>query len=1341
MPSADSSRDALLERLAEEFVERHRRGEQPAVSEYAARHPDLAADIHDLFPALIQVEQLKPVAGDLTGAFASESVPADSQAPERLGEYRILRPVGQGGMGVVYEAEQESLGRHVALKVLPRQALLKGTYLERFRREAKAAARLHHTNIVPVFGVGECDGAHFYAMQFIRGEGLDKVLGDLRRLRSAPGQPTSLPSEASVAHSLLTGRLAPAAVSPEPSAATATDGAPSSVTLSAGGTESHYARGVARVGLQVADALAYAHRQGILHRDIKPSNLLLDLQGTVWITDFGLAKVEGTDDLTQAGDIVGTLRFMAPERFDGRSLPQSDVYGLGVTLYELLTLRPAFDDTNKARLMEKVLHEPPLSPRKLDRRIPRDLETVVLKCLAKDPAERYVSADVLAEDLRRFLADRPILARRSTWRERTWRWCRRNPLVAALIATVLVLLTVTAVGGVAMSLRLSDALGQAERDRDKARDAEQERKNQLFESLVSEAKAQRFSGRGGQRFGTLESVRKAVALARELGKPPKVFDELRNLAIAALALPDLHLLKEWEGYPEGSRSIVFDDTLERYVRIDNQGKITVRRVADDTEIARRTGEKPTVSLGGFDEGGRALILLDAADNSRIRWRFDPSETVLLGKNPALFAEDTSKIATADRKLLVTLNPKTGRLSVHELTSGKHLRDIPFGIWPAAPAPVMTHVWAMHPWRRQLAIAMSADGSPAPLVHVLDLDQGKVQAELVSDPQLKYMLRLAWHPDGRTLAAGYWYGIVLWDVPSRKAITPRIEHKGGWGLFDVGISLSGQLMSTCSTWGGGIKFWHPYTRKLLLSLPGKNFQPTTPTPDGRMYTHQMQGTRVHLWATEPSPVLRVLVRNPVRRPVREYRRNSVHRDGRLLAVGSSDGVSLFDLRNGLDVGHLDIGYTPNVEFDPATGDLLTLGVLGLLRWPVHADAKDLERLRIGRPKQLVAMPTPASFDFHISRNGRTIAVAQPSRVLLLHADRPHRVILPVGVRQQLSISPDGQWIGTGGGGECAVHVWEAHTGRLVKSQHFDKPGLAQFTPDGKRLLAGSMEKCRFWRSDDWQELPPVIEKGSDAGWSSGTGPLPEFTPDGQLLAWESGEGALRLLSTATGREVARLESPDQGRCGYTTFTPGGRFLITTNYDTTTLHVWDLHELRRLLREMSLDWDAPSDPAAANDEPTRLLLPPLQVEIPDDTRGLVQKWQTALQRNNEAWRLLAGPAEKRDPPRALKLMEQALQDVPDEPIYLNTLGVAQYRNGQHQKALVTLEKSLAAGKGESDAFDLFFLAMCHSKLGNAGKAKDCFDRGVKWTKAQKDLSPQWAEELKAFRAEAEAELRAR
>src|SRR5262249_14168346 len=341
----------------------------------------------------------------------------------QLGDYQILREVGRGGMGVVYEAQQLSLGRHVAIKVLPAHALLDPRKLGRFRREARAAARLHHTNIVPVFGVGEQDGCHFYVMQFIHGLSLDTVLDELRRLRlprgkqaptqgDAPGRPTNVSQDVSavdVARNLLSGAFRqpePAgalATAPGQPAADAEDGASSSVRAAdtsatihlPGQTEgsalsesgSRYWQSVARVGVQVADALAHAASQGVLHRDIKPSNLLLDDTGNVWVTDFGLAKAASdSDDLTHTGDIVGTLRYMAPERFSGQGDLRSDVSRLGLALYELLALRPAFDEADRNKLVKQVMHNEPVRPRKLNPRVPRDLETVVLKAIARDPA-------------------------------------------------------------------------------------------------------------------------------------------------------------------------------------------------------------------------------------------------------------------------------------------------------------------------------------------------------------------------------------------------------------------------------------------------------------------------------------------------------------------------------------------------------------------------------------------------------------------------------------------------------------------------------------------------------------------------------------------------------------------------------------------------------------------------------------------------------------------------------------------------------------------------------------------------------------------------------------------
>jgi serine/threonine protein kinase/formylglycine-generating enzyme required for sulfatase activity len=503
----------LLDRLAEEFAARYRRGERPSLEEYTDKYPQLAADIREVFPAMAAIEQ----------ADEDRRGPDEAAAPplEVVGDYRILREIGRGGMGVVYEAEQVSLGRRVALKVLRLHGARDGKAVERFKREARAAARLHHTNIVPVFEVGQAGDACFYAMQLIQGQGLDVIVEEVRRLREAslPGgaHPTGTAGEVTLhdpaantprteshgllAQSLLTGRFrsqdlalpegrmhGPAGSAGVPPAGPGEPGgrdaraleaaAPvndptfgdgfsagenpiSSAPLLPGGTDRsgsqsgrwHFYRSVARIGQQTAAALAHAHARGIVHRDVKPSNLLLDEAGVVWITDFGLAKTED-QDLTQTGDLVGTIRYMAPERFRGECDARTDVYGLGLTLYELLALRPAFEAPDRLQLIDQIKNREPARPRALDPRVPRDLETIVLKAMDKDPRRRYPSADELAEDLRCFLGDEPIKARPVGSVERLWRLCRRNPVVALLASSVALLVVLLAIGSSVAALRL-----------------------------------------------------------------------------------------------------------------------------------------------------------------------------------------------------------------------------------------------------------------------------------------------------------------------------------------------------------------------------------------------------------------------------------------------------------------------------------------------------------------------------------------------------------------------------------------------------------------------------------------------------------------------------------------------------------------------------------------------------------------------------------------------------------------------------------------------------------------------------------------------------------------------
>ena len=521
-----------IEDLAEEFLDRRRLGERPTMEDYAARYPHLAGEIREFFPVLGLVEDFKPSPGEASGSIEGSRIPGLAAGLRRLGDFRLLREVGRGGMGIVYEAEQESLGRRVALKVLRDHRLLDPKLLIRFQREAKAAARLHHTNIVPVFGVGEHEGTYFYVMQFIRGLPLDAVLKGVRRLKGAaadPGPPTAeiMPSdgltEAELARSLATGRYATAQVVEAGSSPLGAATAPmvrdddSSATFpgppslsTATDTARQYARSVARVGLQVAEALDYAHQHGILHRDIKPSNLLLDAHGAVWVTDFGLAKVASDSDLTRTGDIVGTIRYMAPERFEGRCDARSDVYALGLTLYELLARRPAFEAEDRHALIRQVTQEEPRALRRVEPTVLRDLHTIVHRAIAKDPKDRYATAAELRDELERFLSDRPIRSRPVLLPERYWRWCQRNPLLALASSAACALTIAIAVVSSLAAYRNGRLADQLKSQRDEAN-------HNLIMAYTSEAEARRHSRRVGQRFGALDAIARAMRLAATVG--------------------------------------------------------------------------------------------------------------------------------------------------------------------------------------------------------------------------------------------------------------------------------------------------------------------------------------------------------------------------------------------------------------------------------------------------------------------------------------------------------------------------------------------------------------------------------------------------------------------------------------------------------------------------------------------------------------------------------------------------------------------------------------------------------------------------------------------------------
>jgi serine/threonine protein kinase/Flp pilus assembly protein TadD len=413
--------------VVEEYRALLRAGGSPDRPAFLARYPELAAALAECLDAVEFIEAAGPGLPSAAQAHAGAPPEADWQPSVPLGDYRIVREVGRGGMGVVYEAEQMSLGRRVALKVLPFASTLDPRQLQRFKNEAQAAAGLHHTHIVPVFATGCERGVHYYAMQFIDGQTVAALIAGLR---AGPAAPPLSRADAPTGPDLPTPPLDAASTPPFVRGPA-------------------FFRTVAALGVQAAEALDHAHQLGVVHRDVKPANLLVDGRGELWVTDFGLAHCQSQAGLTLSGDLVGTLRYMSPEQALAKRVVvdhRTDVYSLGATLYELLTLEPAFAGTDRQELLRQIAFEEPRPPRRLNRAIPAELETIVLKAVEKEPARRYATAQELADDLRRFLEDRPIQARRPTLVQRARKWSRRHKAVV-WSAAICSLLAVAAVGG------------------------------------------------------------------------------------------------------------------------------------------------------------------------------------------------------------------------------------------------------------------------------------------------------------------------------------------------------------------------------------------------------------------------------------------------------------------------------------------------------------------------------------------------------------------------------------------------------------------------------------------------------------------------------------------------------------------------------------------------------------------------------------------------------------------------------------------------------------------------------------------------------------------------------
>jgi len=1203
----------LLNDLAHEFTERVRRGESPTVEQYAQAYPDQADEIRELFPMLLLMERFDP-----NSPSAREEGSDPLPTPQRLGEYRILRRLGRGGMGVVYEAVQESLGRHVALKVLPVHSASDSRLLERFKREARAAANLHHTNIVPVFGVGEDQGVYYYAMQFIAGDSLDRLFSQNNHASRTHAGRTELTRDSNSFTS-----QTPNLDRDEPLTVAPTDDSGPPILIR---PDDFLA--IARIGGQVADALVYAHAHGVLHRDIKPANILLDEQGTAWVSDFGLAKIEGLNELTMADDVLGTLQYVPPERFQGQTDARGDIYSLGLTLYQLLTGQAAFAATTRAELVRRVLQDQPPAPRSVNRHVPRDLETIVLKAIAKDPDERYQTAAELAEDLQRFQADRPILARRLSVAERWGRWWRKNPLLAISELTAALLLVAVAVVSTLAYLReksLGDSLQAA---LSRAQEAETQGRNELFGSYVSSAKAARLSRRQGQRYDSLAAIQKAAELLPQLGLPAEEQqqrrDELRDLAVTCLALPDVrgvgHLAK-------GQTLDLYH--LNRSVKRDADGTLVVMQWPDGGEVARLPGVSDDTQFW-FSAESDELLLLDAQTDVLFRWRINelrPQKVAQLQKHDG--TPDYYEFSRAnDRLAVVHQGDSQGLLEVLAWPSGDLV------LAQKLPKCIGIRAARMSLDGHFVAVIQGSYGQPGSrLVRVYDVDTA---VEVATLEHRDSVASAAWHPDSETLAVGLTNtnDIVLWNVAKKRQLATLTNQRGGEP--HLWMSDTGQLLVSLSSWTNIVDFWHPYTQTPVLHFP-HFYHFHWNTTDGRLVgTHYPRDGGCDIMVADPSPVMKTLARNPVHGDVAAWRFVSVHPDGRLLAVGSDDGVTLFDLDSGLEAAHLPVGNSLCALFVPETGDLLTYSEQGLIRWESRSDSRSVsprptptappsaqpssdqpetasgtparpsgeedlagvvrqreievrtadgesrsDRNLIGprRPVEIevrtadgesrryspTKLPCPWGTGRQVAsdRTGKVIAAAAGKSAVVLHNYGERIVKLgPLPDCRGVAVSPDGRWVVTTNHDAGPVDVWDAESGVLI---HRVVESLARtnvcFSPDGQWLSLHSSSPSRL-RTGTWQQAP--VDDSGQPGFYC-------YSPDGRLALRLDVSGAI-LCEAATGRKLATLSTPDTPAVWYATFAPDSRRVVLNCNERHETYVWDLAQLSRELSALGLSWDA-------------------------------------------------------------------------------------------------------------------------------------------------------------------------